>query len=110
MIGTPSELASVVSLLVVVIAAVLLKALSGRGTPLHGGFISGHAAIAFSIATTVTLNTQDPLTSVLVIALAIMVSHSRLLMRIHTLRELLLGAVSGCSVTLAVTLLFRYFG
>lgn len=110
MIGTPSELASVVSLLVVVIAAVLLKALSGRGTPLHGGFISGHAAIAFSIATTVTLNTQDPLTSILVIALAVMVSHSRLLMHIHTMRELLLGAVAGCSVTLAVTLLFRYFG
>jgi len=110
MIGTPAELASIVSLLIVVIAAVLLKALSGRGTPLHGGFISGHAAIAFSIATTVTLNTQDPLTSVMVICLAVMVSHSRLLMRIHTMKELLLGAAAGCSVTLAVTLLFRYFG
>lgn len=110
MIGTPSELASVVSLLVVVISAVLLKAISGRGTPLHGGFISGHAAIAFSIATSVTLNTQDPLTSVLVISLAVMVSHSRLLMRIHTLKELFFGALAGCSVTLAVTLLFRYFG
>lgn len=109
MIGTPSELASVVSLLIVVIAAVLLKALSGRGTPLHGGLISGHAAIAFSIATSVTLNTQDPLTSIMVISLAVMVSHSRLLMRIHTMRELLLGAVTGCTVTLAVTLLFRYF-
>jgi diacylglycerol kinase (ATP) len=110
MIGTPTEMAALVSLLIVIIAAVLLKALSGRGTPLHGGFISGHAAIAFSIATLVTLNTQDAITSVLTIILAIMVSHSRLLMRIHTMREVVLGAVTGLVVTLAVTQLFRWLG
>lgn len=109
MIGTPSEMAALVSLLIVVIAAVMLKALSGRGTPLQGGFISGHAAIAFSIATLVTLNTQDAITSLLTIALAVMVSHSRLLMRIHTLREVIFGAATGLVVTLVVTQLFRWF-
>lgn len=110
MIGTPSEMAAVVSLLIVIIAAVMLKAISGRGTPLHGGFISGHAAVAFAIATLVALNTQDALTSLLTIALAVMVSHSRLLMRIHTLREVILGAVTGLVTTLVVTQLFRWFG
>lgn len=108
MIGTPSEMAALVSLLLVIIVTVMMKALSGRGTPLHGGFISGHAAIAFSIATLVTLNTQDAITSLLTIILAVMVSHSRLLMRIHTQREVILGAVTGLVVTLLVTQLFKF--
>lgn len=108
MIGSPSELASLISLLIVVIAAVMLKAFSGRGSYLHGGLISGHAAVAFSIATLVTLGTQDPLTSLLTISLAVMVSHSRLLMQIHTQREIILGAAVGTAITLLVTQLFRY--
>lgn len=110
MIGTPSEMAALVSLLIVIIAAVMLKSFSGKGTPLHGGFISGHAAVAFSIATLVTLNTQDAITSLLTILLAVMVSHSRLLMNIHTLREVIFGAATGLVITLVVTQLFRCFG
>jgi diacylglycerol kinase (ATP) len=108
MIGTPTEMAALVSLLIVVIVVVILKTLSGGGSPLHGGLPSGHAAIAFSIATLVSLTTQSPLTSVLTIALAVMVSHSRLLMNIHSLREVVFGAVTGTVITLLVTLLFRY--
>lgn len=108
MIGTPAEMAAIVSLLVVIITVVMLKALSGKGTHLHGGIISGHAAIAFSIATLVTLTTQEPITSLLTLILAVMVSHSRLLMNIHTMREVVLGAASGLGITVVVTLLFRW--
>lgn len=107
MIGTPTEMGTAVSLLAVVIVVVILKAMSGKGTPLEGGLPSGHAAVASSIATIVTLTTQDPLTSILTIALAVMVSHSRLLLRIHSLREVVLGAVTGVALTLAVMFLFR---
>lgn len=109
MIGTPQEMAAVVSLLMVIIATVILKTLSGKGKPLHGGLLSGHAAIAFSIATLVTLSTQDPLVSLLTIALAVMVSHSRLLLHIHSLKEIMAGAVAGLAITLLVTLFFRWF-
>ncbi|MCM2359891.1 MAG: diacylglycerol kinase [Geobacteraceae bacterium] len=109
-IGTPTDMATVVALLAVVIVVVILKAVSGKGTPLEGGLPSGHAALAFAIATIVTLNTQDPLTSILAITLAVMVSHSRLLLRFHTLREVLLGAVTGIAITLAILLLFRVAG
>jgi diacylglycerol kinase (ATP) len=108
--GTPSQMATVVSLLVVVIAVVILKALSGKGTPLEGGLPSGHSAIAFSIATIVTFNTQDPITSILTTALAVMVSHSRLLLRYHTMREILLGAVIGIAITLTILILFKLAG
>ena len=110
MMGTPSEMGTVVALLAVVIVVVIVKALSGKGTPLEGGLPSGHAAVAFAIATIVTFNTQDPLTSILAIALAVMVSHSRLLLRYHTLREVLLGAVTGIMITLAVLVLFKLAG
>ncbi len=107
MIGTPADLGAIVSLLLVVIVVVILKAMSGKGTPLHGGLPSGHAAVAFTIATLVSLKTQDPITSILTICLAIMVSHSRLLMRIHSLQEVILGGVTGTAITLVVVLVFK---
>lgn len=109
-IGTPEEMGAVVAILMVVIVVVILKAITGKGTPLEGGLPSGHAAVAFSIATIVSLNTQDPITSILAISLAVMVSHSRLLLNIHTMREVVLGAATGAAITLAVLLLFRFFG
>jgi len=106
MIGTPTETGTLVALLIVVIVVVILKSLSGKGSPLEGGLPSGHAAVAFSIATVVSLTTQDPLISVLSICLAVMVSHSRLLLHIHSLREVVLGAVTGTVITVAVMMLF----
>lgn len=110
MFGTESDLGTVVSVLVVTIAVIMVKGLSGKGTPLHGGLPSGHAAVAFSIATAVSLNTADPLISLLCLGLAVMVSHSRLLMRIHTLREVVAGALAGAGITVVVLLLFKAFG
>lgn len=101
----PGELA-VVSLLAVTMLVVLLKARFGSGTPLHGGMPSGHAAVAFSIATSVALSRVGLMPILLAFMLAVMVSHSRLLMRIHTLREVLLGALLGVVVTLVIYLLF----
>lgn len=108
MIGTPVEMAAIVSLLIVIILVIMLKALSGIGRPFHGGLVSGHAAVAFAIATLVTLATQDPIISILTIALAVMVSHSRLLMNIHTLKEIVFGAFAGMGITLLVTLCFKW--
>jgi diacylglycerol kinase (ATP) len=110
MFGTPSDLGTVVSILIVTICVIMVKSLTGKGTPLHGGVPSGHAAVAFSIATAVTLNTCDPLISVLSIALAVMVSHSRLLMRIHTMREVVFGSLIGAGITMIVLLLFKILG
>ena len=105
MFGSPADLGTVVSILIVTITVIIIKSLSGRGTPLHGGLPSGHAAVAFSIATAVSLNTADPLISLLCFAMAIMVSHSRLLMRIHTMREVVLGSLVGAGLTLTGWLL-----
>lgn len=110
MFGSPADMGTLVSVLVVIIVVIMIKSLTHRGSALEGGLPSGHAAVAFSIATAISLNTSDPLVSLLCITLAIMVSHSRLLMRIHTLREVILGSLVGAVLTIAVLLLFRRFG
>jgi diacylglycerol kinase (ATP) len=110
MFGTQSDLGTVVAVLIVTIVVIMIKSLSGKGTPLQGGAPSGHAAVAFSIATAVSLNTGDPLISLLCFALAIMVSHSRLLMRIHSMREVVLGSLVGSGVTILVLLAFKSLG
>ena len=109
MLETQSDLGTLVAILVVTIVVIMIKSLSGKGTPLHGGVFSGHAAVAFSIAIAVSLNTADPLISLLCIALATMVSHSRLLMNIHTLREVILGSLVGSGITILVLLAFKNF-
>lgn len=98
-LGTiPGEVA-VVSVLVVTILVVLLKARYGRGTPLHGGMPSGHSAVACSIASSIAFSGAGTLITLLALSLAVMVSHSRLLLGIHTLREVLAGASLGVGIT-----------
>ncbi|QWV96593.1 diacylglycerol kinase [Geomonas nitrogeniifigens] len=109
MLGTESELGMVVSAILVLIVVVIFKAHGGTGKPLEGGGASGHSAVAFSIATSVALRTQEPLIALFSFILAVMVSHSRLLLRIHRPREIVVGALVGVGITMAVHLLFRAF-
>ncbi|HLC18736.1 MAG TPA: diacylglycerol kinase [Thermodesulfobacteriota bacterium] len=99
---------AVISLMLVLIAVVMLKATVGKGRPLHGGLPSGHAAIAFSIFTSIMLITLNPLVIVLSFALALMVSHSRLIGGIHSRMEIFLGALLGFGVTLLIYRIFLY--
>jgi len=94
------------ALLIVVILVVLLKSHYNRGTPLHGGLPSGHAAVSFSIAVSTFLFGESFLIGMMVLLLAVLVSQSRLLMKIHTPKEVFLGALLGAGVTLLAYLLF----
>ncbi|GAB4265587.1 MAG: diacylglycerol kinase [Deferrisomatales bacterium] len=85
-------------LLAVLVVVVCLKAGLGRGRPLHGGFPSGHAAVAFAAATVLALHTRDLMVATLSVLLALMVSHSRLLRRVHTWGEVAAGAAIGALV------------
>lgn len=97
----PGETA-IIAVLAVTILVVLFKTRFGRGAPLHGGMPSGHAAVAFSIATSVALAKVSLVIILLSLALAAMVSHSRLLMKIHTFTEVVAGAVLGMLLTLLI--------
>lgn len=91
----------------VIVATIILKARLGRGAPLRGGMPSGHAALAFSLATTITFLAESPLVLLLSFILATLVSQSRLLLRIHTPLEVTLGGILGTAVAMLLFSLFR---
>ena len=97
---------AVLSVVIVVLLVVLAKARVGRGTPLHGGMPSGHAGVAFSIATSVIFTDVGMLLVVLAWLLAAMVAQSRVLLKVHSFREIVAGAIIGILTTATIHLLF----
>jgi diacylglycerol kinase (ATP) len=88
-----------VSLIVVVILVVIIKAILGKGEPLRGGMPSGHAAVSFSIWTDAVYLTHSVPIALLIFTLALMVSWNRWSSGIHRPIEVIAGAVLGAGVT-----------
>lgn len=97
---------TVIAIMLTMLVVLLLKAFFKTGTPFSGGMPSGHSAIAFSATTAVALWTDNINITILFLIVSLLVVQSRLEGKIHTVIELLAGAVIGFSVTL---LLFQAF-
>ncbi|MBI5682581.1 MAG: diacylglycerol kinase [Deltaproteobacteria bacterium] len=97
---------AIISLLFVFIAVVFSKAYLHKGRPLHGGMPSGHSAVAFSLWVSISLITVNPLVTILSFVMAVMVSQSRLIGRIHTFFEVFMGALLGAGLTFLIFYLF----
>jgi len=102
----PNDVVALVSLTVVIILVVIIKALLGKGEPLRGGMPSGHAAVSFSIWTAALYLTDSITIIFLTLVLAVMVSWSRLSSGIHRPAEVIAGALLGAGVTLLFVRLF----
>lgn len=96
-----------ISLMIVIIATIYIKTKSYSGTPFLGGIVSGHAAIAFAIATSITFLTQDTLVTSLSYLIALLVAESRVELKIHSIKEVILGAILGTFITI---LIFQVIG
>lgn len=92
------------ALVVTILVVIAIKAISGRGTPLRGGFPSGHAAVAFAgwVAITFTVAGFDHrlLVSAIGLAMALLVAQTRVESGIHSTYEVVSGAVVGALVSL----------
>ena len=101
----PAEL-TLVALVLTTAFVIGLKALSGRGTPLRGGWPSGHAAVAFAgwMAVTLVLDDTDHrfLVSSLALIMALLVAQTRIEAGVHTTLEVAAGGALGALVTLVV--------
>lgn len=97
---------AVIALIIVLILVVIAKSFFGKGKPLRGGMPSGHAAVAFSIWTAVTLVGESFIASLLVFILAVMIAQSRLYGGVHKPSEVVFGGLLGITVTF---LLFKIF-
>lgn len=96
-----------IALMVVIFLVIVGKAFFRRGTPFRGGAISGHAAVAFSLWTTVLFMVNNVFVILVTLLLALLVAQSRLRAKIHSLEEIGAGAAVGTLVTAIFFQLFR---
>jgi len=97
---------AIISFIIVLILVVITKASFGKGHPLSGGMPSGHAALAFSVWVAITYITENFIASLLCFILAVIIAQSRVITKVHSWWEVILGSLIGAVATF---LLFRLF-
>ena len=101
----PAEL-TLIALVLTIALVITLKAFSGRGSPLRGGWPSGHAAVAFAAWMAITLVLGDTehrfLVSSLTLIMALLVAQTRIEAGVHSTLEVASGGLLGALVTLVV--------
>lgn len=93
---------TLICIVLVLIAVVIVKALTFTGTPLKGGMPSGHSALAFALATSITMMIERPVVCALAYIMALLVAQSRIEGKIHTFWETVAGALLGILVAMLV--------
>jgi diacylglycerol kinase (ATP) len=93
-------------LIIVCIATIIVKAIFGEGTPLKGGMPSGHSALAFSLATAISLITEEPIIISLSFIMAFITAQSRVDSEVHSVAEVIVGAIFGTVMTFIIFKLF----
>lgn len=94
-------------LVIVCIVTIIVKAIFGEGTPLKGGMPSGHSALAFSLATAISLITEEPICIMLSFIMAIITAQSRVDSEVHSTFEVIVGALFGILITLLIFTIFK---
>jgi len=101
----PAEL-TLIALVLTIALVIALKAFSGRGSPLRGGWPSGHAAVAFAGWMAITLVLGDTehrfLVSSLTLIMALLVAQTRIEAGVHSTVEVDSGSLLGALVTLVI--------
>jgi diacylglycerol kinase (ATP) len=97
---------AIISFIIVLILVVITKSYFGKGHPLSGGMPSGHSALAFSVWVAITYVAENFIISLLAFTLAVIIAQSRVITKVHTWWEVILGGLMGASVTF---LLFKLF-
>lgn len=94
-------------LVIVCIATIIAKAIFGEGTPLKGGMPSGHSALSFAIATAIALITEEPTCIMLSYLMALITAQSRVDAQVHSVFEVVVGAIFGFLLTLLIFAIFN---
>lgn len=93
---------TLICIVIVLIAVVVVKAITFTGTPLRGGMPSGHSALAFALATSITLMTERVEASSLAYLMALLVAQSRIEGKIHTFWETMAGGILGTLIAIVI--------
>ncbi|HBC92885.1 MAG TPA: hypothetical protein DCZ10_08260 [Pelotomaculum sp.] len=93
---------TMIALLLVLVLVTIGKAITSKGTYVRGGMPSGHTAVAFAGCTALALYTGSALAASIALVIALLVAHSRLDAQVHSLLEVVAGALLGILVTVVV--------
>ena len=80
------------------------KVAGGKGKLWKGGVVSGHSAVGFFLATTIMMISGKIAAGVLAFLLAVLIAQSRVEGGIHTLREVVTGALLATGIAFIVYL------
>lgn len=95
-----------IALIIVFGASIIGKLIFHKGTPLRGGMPSGHSAVAFTIWTVISFLTNNSVVIALAFVMAFLIARHRVKDAVHTLWEVIAGAVLGILLT---TMVFQFF-
>jgi diacylglycerol kinase (ATP) len=93
-----------ISIIVVMTLTIFGKAFLHSGTPMQGGMPSGHSAIAFAMWTVIAFLTRNAIVILMAFAMAFLIARHRIKDSIHTIWEVIAGAILGI---LATSLIFQ---
>lgn len=106
--ANPLYIAFIILTIVVLLTIIVKSRFSrGHGTYFQGGFVSGHAALSFSIATIIAAFNSSLLITLLSYFLAFLVAESRVEGGIHKISEVISGGIMGMLVTVLLITLIR---
>jgi diacylglycerol kinase (ATP) len=92
----------VIALMLLVVMAVIWKVAGGRGKIWKGGAVSMHSAIGFFIACTILFMSRQIAVGIMAFLLAVLIAQSRVEGGIHSLREVVIGALLATGVAVVV--------
>ena len=92
--------------ILILICVVAIKTFTKSGTPMQGGFVSGHSALGFGLATAISILSENTLVTTMAFLMAFLVAQSRVEGKIHSKRETFFGAILGISIMI---ILFKFF-
>lgn len=79
--------------LVLLVVVTIVKVLGSRGKLLKGGIVSGHSAVGFFLAATILFVSKNAVAAILGVLMALLIAQSRVEAKIHTLQEVITGAL-----------------
>lgn len=94
----------VVGILVLTLTVLMSKLLTGRSNSAiwQGGVVSGHSAVGFFLAMTIIFASGNLFVAILALVMAVIIAQSRVEAGIHSIQEVVLGAIVAIFLTSSV--------
>lgn len=100
-------LVSIIGFFIMIAIIIMYKVAGNKGKIWKGGVISVHSAVGFFLAWTIYLFSKDIALGIIAFVLAAIIAQSRVEGGIHTLQEVIWGAVVATSICLLLNIIFK---